>query len=153
MSGYLMQSNATVYPNPKEFYPDRWLGAYDPRMDRYLAPFSRGSRRCLGQQLVHVLMLNFCLRPLTRLARLAYSEIHIVLATLFRPNGRVLRLYETDETDVESAHDFLLPLPKLNTKGVCVMVESWVLGKRCWDRRGAAGRIEHAYYSFLHQSS
>lgn len=52
MSGYLMQSNPIIYPQPKEFNPDRWLGTYDPRMDHYLVPFSRGSRRCLGQQYV-----------------------------------------------------------------------------------------------------
>jgi len=41
---------------------------------------------------------------------------------LFRPGGPSLRLYETDESDVKQAHDFLIPLPKLDTKGVRVKI-------------------------------
>ena len=53
---------------------------------------------------------------------LASAEINILLAVLFRPNAPVLELFETDETDVIQTHDFLLPLPKLNTKGVRVTI-------------------------------
>ena len=49
--------------------------------------------------------------------------MNILLAVLFRPNGPFLELFETDETDVIQTHDFLLPLPKLNTKGVRVTVK------------------------------
>lgn len=50
--------------------------------------------------------------------------MYIVLATLFRPNGLIMNLFETDESDVESVHDFSLPLPRLDTKGVRITVES-----------------------------
>ena len=53
---------------------------------------------------------------------LAYAELHLVLAALFRPNGPSLELFETDATDVIQAHDYFLPLPKLNTKGVRVLI-------------------------------
>lgn len=33
-------------------------------------------------------------------------------------------LYETDKSDVEFAHDFFLPFPKLDSKGVRVLVRA-----------------------------
>ena len=45
-----------------------------------------------------------------------------MLAYLFRPNGPTFELFETDETDVIPIHDFIAPLPKLDTKGVRVIV-------------------------------
>lgn len=54
---------------------------------------------------------------------LASAEINLLLAVLFRPNGPFLELFETDETDVIQAHDFLLPVPKLDTKGIRVIVK------------------------------
>lgn len=53
---------------------------------------------------------------------LAMAEISLILAVLFRPNGPKLELFETDETDVRVAHDFGVPLPKLDTKGVRALV-------------------------------
>ncbi|RYC55702.1 hypothetical protein CHU98_g10505 [Xylaria longipes] len=50
--------------------------------------------------------------------RLAMAEINLVLAVLFRPSGPKLELFETDESDVRVAHDFGVPLPRLDTKGV-----------------------------------
>ena len=53
---------------------------------------------------------------------LAYAELNFVLGVLFRPEGPAIDLFETDESDVVQAHDFLIPLPKLDTKGVRVIV-------------------------------
>jgi hypothetical protein len=50
------------------------------------------------------------------------AEMSLVLAVLYRPNGPVFELFETDESDVKQAHDFLIPLPKLTTKGVRVLI-------------------------------
>lgn len=47
-------------------------------------------------------------------------ELYIVLAQLFRRFS--LELYETDESDVLLAHDFFLPSPKLDSKGVRVRI-------------------------------
>ena len=47
-------------------------------------------------------------------------ELYIVLAQIFRRLS--LELYETDASDVELAHDFFLPSPKLDSKGVRVRV-------------------------------
>ncbi len=65
-----MHMNETVFPNPTEFQPDRWLG--DPKgpgglrpLSSYMVSFSRGARNCLG--------LN-----------LAWMELYVGLATIFR---------------------------------------------------------------------
>ncbi|KAL4901620.1 hypothetical protein BDW74DRAFT_170074 [Aspergillus multicolor] len=103
MSAYLMHSDASVYPSPSEFKPDRWLGRIDPAMNRNWVPFARGSRNCLGMNL-------------------ALAEISLCLAILHRPGGPQLELFETDESDVVQAHDFLVPLPRLDTEGVRILV-------------------------------
>lgn len=55
---------------------------------------------------------------------LAYAELYITIATIFRRFE--LRLFETNEEDVEMAHDFFIPVPRLGSKGVRVVVEGEV---------------------------
>ena len=50
MSAYLMHTDATVYPEPDKFIPERWMGKVDPALHRNLVPFARGSRNCLGMK-------------------------------------------------------------------------------------------------------
>lgn len=45
-----------------------------------------------------------------------------MLAVLFRPGGPRIELFETDESDVIPAHSYVLPLPKLDTKGVRIVI-------------------------------
>ncbi|GAW11396.1 hypothetical protein ANO14919_007400 [Xylariales sp. No.14919] len=104
MGAYSLHTNSDVYPEPFNFIPERWLGAYDPRMNESWVPFSRGSRKCLG-------------------SNLAMAEISWALAVLFRPNGPKLSLWETDRSDITPIMDFHLPLPKLDSRGCRVMVE------------------------------
>ena len=66
------------------------------------------------------LLLHLVKCPLTSSPSLAYLEIYIVLAQIIRRFS--LELYETDASDVELAHDFFLPSPKLDSKGVRVKV-------------------------------
>ncbi|OJJ63817.1 hypothetical protein ASPSYDRAFT_38478 [Aspergillus sydowii CBS 593.65] len=103
MSAYLMHSDPKVYPDPGQFIPERWLGTINPAMNRNYVPFCRGSRNCLGMNL-------------------AMAELSLCLAVLHRPGGPELELFETDESDVKHVHDFLIPLPKVDTKGVRVLV-------------------------------
>ena len=51
---------------------------------------------------------------------LAYMEMFLAIGTLFRRFE--LELCETDISDVKLAHDFFLPSPKLDTKGIRVKV-------------------------------
>lgn len=48
MSIYAMHFDPNVFPDPDSFKPDRWLGQYNPQMDRNFVPFTKGSRSCLG---------------------------------------------------------------------------------------------------------
>jgi cytochrome P450 len=50
MSAYFMHNDASVYPEPDKFKPDRWVGKTDPAMDRNFVPFARGSRNCIGHK-------------------------------------------------------------------------------------------------------
>ncbi|KAF2735645.1 cytochrome P450 [Polyplosphaeria fusca] len=99
MSAYLMHSDPLVYPEPDQFIPERWLGEVSPAMYKSYVPFCRGSRNCLGMNL-------------------AMAEMSLALAVLYRYGGPKIELFETDESDVTQAHDFLIPLPKVDTKGV-----------------------------------
>jgi len=51
---------------------------------------------------------------------MAYMEVTVALATFFRQFR--CQLYETDISDVELKHDFGVPSPKLDTKGVRVRI-------------------------------
>ena len=48
MSTVLMHNNKDNFPDPRAFNPDRWLQPDAARLRKYLTPFSRGSRQCLG---------------------------------------------------------------------------------------------------------
>jgi hypothetical protein len=53
---------------------------------------------------------------------LAFAEIFLVAAAVFRRFD--FELYETDISDLELRHDFFIPAPKLDSKGVRVKVTS-----------------------------
>lgn len=63
MTTILMHHDEQLYPDPKSFIPDRWV---DPdvrrKADKTYAPFSRGTRSCLGMHL-------------------AWSELYTLVAT------------------------------------------------------------------------
>lgn len=42
----MIHFNPTVFSEPEKFRPERWLE--NPRLDRYLLAFSRGTRGCIG---------------------------------------------------------------------------------------------------------
>jgi hypothetical protein len=54
---------------------------------------------------------------------MAYMEVTVALATFFRRYR--CELYETDISDVELKHDFLIPSLKLDSKGVRVKIVGW----------------------------
>ncbi|OTA98482.1 hypothetical protein M426DRAFT_258664 [Hypoxylon sp. CI-4A] len=104
MSIYAMHTDASVFPHPMHFKPERWLGEYSPQMDRNFVPFTKGSRSCLG-------------------INLAWAELYISTAILFRPNGPKLRLYQTQESDIEIVRDYIMGFPKSGTRGLRVVAE------------------------------
>lgn len=94
--------NEKIFPDAHSFKPERWLDSTN-NLDRYYVFFSKGYRTCLGMQL-------------------AYAELYHMIGGVFR--NFELELYETDVSDVKMAHDFFIPLPKLDSKGVRVKVKN-----------------------------
>ena len=52
---------------------------------------------------------------------LAYCELNLILSALFRPNAPEFDMVDTDESDVMPVHDLIVPMPKLDTKGVRIL--------------------------------
>ena len=104
MSSMDLHQNARIFPDPSKWRPERWLeqGAMQ-RLDKYFVPFSKGTRACLG-------------------INLAYAEIYVAIATVFRKFD--LELYRTTRDDIDVAHDFFNPSPRLDSKGLRVTVRS-----------------------------
>jgi cytochrome P450 len=48
MTTLLIHENGHVFTEPRAFRPERWLGEKEQQPLRYLVPFSRGTRACLG---------------------------------------------------------------------------------------------------------
>ncbi|KAL9078820.1 MAG: hypothetical protein Q9157_002261 [Trypethelium eluteriae] len=102
MTIYLLHNRPDIFPEPHEFRPERWLTSQAERLDRYLVPFSKGSRSCVGMNL-------------------ANAEICLTLAYLFRRFR--LELFETTRADVDIEHDYFTAFPRLDSKGVQVLVK------------------------------
>jgi cytochrome P450 len=64
----LTHFNSSIFPSPDSFLPERWLISAAERkiLEKYLQPFGRGSRSCLGIQSVFLspqLSLEFNSNP------------------------------------------------------------------------------------------
>lgn len=115
MTSTLIHQDESIFPDHRAFYPERWIE--NPRLDRFMVSFSKGSRICAG-------------------INLAYAEVYLGLAALFRRFGSagvdgvrfdedegVLELFETGLEDVEIYSDSFIPLPKRGSKGVRIKVK------------------------------
>ena len=111
MSSYIQHMNAHYFPEPAKFVPERYLGDKEKVSEtmRYLVPFSRGPRMCLGMQL-------------------AWSEIYLGYASLIGSVNMVLA--GTTEYDVEPAKEYFLALSRADSKGILVRVEGEEKGRR-----------------------
>jgi cytochrome P450 len=105
MSTWIQHNDPTIFPEPETFRPERWMNrdADGGRLERYLVPFSKGSRGCLGINLAQV-------------------EMYLTLAVLFRTFD--FELFETDESDVALAHEFFVPISRLDSKGMRVLAKT-----------------------------
>ena len=66
MSAWLMHREPSAFPDPDKFDPERWLDADKTAYcERFMVPFSRGNRMCIGQPL-------------------AMAELYIAIGELFR---------------------------------------------------------------------
>ena len=95
--------NDDIFPEPLQFKPERWLGDRSEKqaLEKYLVPFSRGSRSCVGTEL-------------------ALAELYLVIGNLFRKYD--LKLVDTNNEDMSMAHEFFSPFGPVDSKGLRVMV-------------------------------
>jgi cytochrome P450 len=51
-SGYFILMNATIFPEPSKFRPERWLkdSKYNRSLEKYLVNFGKGTRQCVGMK-------------------------------------------------------------------------------------------------------
>ncbi|GAD97354.1 benzoate 4-monooxygenase cytochrome P450, putative [Paecilomyces variotii No. 5] len=102
MTSYHTHHNEEIFPDSYAFKPERWLEG-GKQLERYLVPFNRGTRACLG--------LN-----------LARTELFMILAAVFRQFdfdvSRVSR-----ERDIDVTRDFILGGQAKDTPGILVKVK------------------------------
>ena len=111
MTSNLVHHDERVFPDSHAFKPERWVG--NPRLDRYLVSFGKGGRACLG-------------------INLAYAELYLTLAALFRVYGTAevqgkddvgtLELFETTLPDLVITSDAVVPVMPEDSKGLRVKV-------------------------------
>ena len=101
MSTLHIHDNPTLFPDPRSFQPERFIK--QPQLKKYVNSFSRGTRQCLG-------------------INLAYAEFYMALTAIFTPGRFKFELFETDISDVETKHDFLIAFPRLDSKGMRVTI-------------------------------
>ena len=117
MASVLVHQDPSIFPDPHSFRPERWIE--NPRLDRFLVSFSKGSRQCIG-------------------INLAYAELYLCLFGIFSrfgsrgPHGElrmdgdegVLELFETGPSDVEIHADRFVPSAAEGSLGVRIKVRS-----------------------------
>jgi cytochrome P450 len=111
MTSNLVHHDERVFPDSHDFKPERWID--NPRLDRYLVSFGKGGRACLG-------------------INLAYAELYLTLAALFRVYGSedvkgkddvgILQLFETSAADLVITSDTVVPVMPEDSKGLRVKV-------------------------------
>jgi cytochrome P450 len=101
-----------IFADPESFRPERWIE--NPELEQVLLTFSKGSRQCVGMHL-------------------AYAEMYIVLARIFRSFGRKdedfgydklgnLELFETEERDTICVADLVVPTVWEGSQGIRMKV-------------------------------
>ena len=100
MTTLSVHTDESIFPDPWKFDPERWIGPEGAERRKYQMAFNKGGRICIGMNL-------------------ANAEMFLVLAAVAQYD---MELFETDLSDVQFKHDFHVAYPKLDSKGVRVMV-------------------------------
>lgn len=128
----LIHHSPTVYPEPWSFIPERWLTSPPPKTPyhlpsrpegipeantKYLMPFSKGTRNCLGWPL-------------------AYAELYLTIPIVARiflsldrdEDGKVtgvkgMKLFETDRRDIDMKKDLGFPSPEDGRGNVRIVLD------------------------------
>ncbi|KAF4540590.1 Cytochrome p450 [Lasiodiplodia theobromae] len=106
MTSHFIHLDPELFPQPLKFLPERWLeGGVNEHSRKYVVPFSKGSRACIG---IH----------------LATAELFLAVASVVRRLD--LALFETSPSDVEITWDGFAGGFRPESKGIRVTV----LGER-----------------------
>ncbi|KAG4434747.1 hypothetical protein IFR05_009773 [Cadophora sp. M221] len=129
MHGPLIHHSEMVYPEPMSFIPERWLASPStpglperpegiPRASqKYLVPFSKGTRNCVGQPMAYFELFMTLANVLRTFARLERDD----LGTIVGVSG--MKLYETDRRDVDMKRDFGFPSPEKGRGNMRILLE------------------------------
>ena len=104
MTALLIHQNENIFPEPRVYKPERWLGADSKRLEHYLVPFNRGTRSCLG-------------------INLARAELYLILACVYRRFDFDVTLVER-ERDIDISRDYILGAQASDSPGILVKVEA-----------------------------
>ncbi|KIY72730.1 cytochrome P450 [Cylindrobasidium torrendii FP15055 ss-10] len=76
-----------IFESPREFHPERWLSTDAAELEKFLVPFGRGSRQCLG--------LN-----------LAWAELYLIFGNIFRKLD--FKMHDTGVEDFAKIKDYFV---------------------------------------------
>jgi cytochrome P450 len=54
MSAHVVHHDATVFPEPEKYIPERWLGEAGKKLQPYFLAFSAGARGCIGRNISYL---------------------------------------------------------------------------------------------------
>ncbi|KAI1779039.1 putative cytochrome P450 [Hypoxylon cercidicola] len=88
-------NDSRVFAQPHAFLPERWMNPEERRrLNRYLQPWGRGARLCLGMELATI-------------------DAYLAVSRLFGPGaGFEMRLHDTYEDDWVPYHEWFAGFPK-----------------------------------------
>ncbi|GAM40082.1 hypothetical protein TCE0_034r12149 [Talaromyces pinophilus] len=108
MTTLLMHLDGDIYPNPRSFDPDRWTDLDTRKQyEKIYAPFSRGTRSCLGMHL-------------------AWAELYLTIAALVQEFD--FSFEGTTPEDIEPASDQFI-IGTRARKGLVVRVKTHILSE------------------------
>ncbi|KAJ5626998.1 benzoate 4-monooxygenase cytochrome P450 [Penicillium herquei] len=103
MTAMLTHYNEDLFPNPRTFQPERWLGSEGKRLDKFMVAFNRGTRACVGMNL-------------------ARAELFMILAAVFRQFDFDVSAVKR-ERDIDVSRDLLLGTQAKDSPGILVTVK------------------------------
>ncbi|KAF3055212.1 Trichodiene oxygenase [Daldinia childiae] len=88
-------NDPSVFAQPHKFIPERWMDPEERRrLGRYLQPWGRGTRLCLGMEL-------------------ATTDLYLAVSRLFGPRpGFEMHLYDTVDDDWVAYHEWFAAFPR-----------------------------------------
>ncbi|KAJ3575162.1 hypothetical protein NP233_g1274 [Leucocoprinus birnbaumii] len=89
MSVTEIHNNGALFSDPRKFNPERWLQPESSVLERYLTPFSKGPRMCLG-------------------INLAWMELYLIFGIIFRRLD--MELVGHDSNNFDSFKDYFIPV-------------------------------------------